>query len=98
MSGVIEDDPPAQSLSIGDNYQPSWLQTYGEGVMQFTKEKISLSAPIDSNLRAMGHLVVHPKVKLHHLTNTLQNLEAEDSKSWSMMLYIKEWWWLRGNN
>jgi hypothetical protein len=37
---------------------------------------MSISAPIDSNLRAVGHLVVHPKAQLHHLTNALQKLEV----------------------
>jgi hypothetical protein len=98
MPCVIEDDPPAQSLPPGENYQPSWIQMSRECVLQFTKGEMSLSTPINSNLRAVGHLVVHPKVQLHNSSNALQNLEVEDSKSWSMVLCIMEWWWLRGNN
>jgi hypothetical protein len=43
---------------------------------------MSLSARTDSNIRVVGHPIVHPKVQLHNLTNALQKLEAEDSKGW----------------
>jgi hypothetical protein len=63
---------------------------YGECVLHSVKKRMSLSNTIDPNLRAMAHPVIYPKVKLCHLINIMSKLEAEDSKSWSMVLCVEE--------
>jgi hypothetical protein len=80
MSCVIDNDPPSQSLHFGERYHPSWLQTSGECVLHFMKDRMS-SSIIGQYLRIEGNLGIDPKVKLYQLISSLYNLEEKDLKS-----------------
>jgi len=63
MLGVTDDDPPEQSLPLGEGNQPYWLQMSGERVQCFTKKRISFSSIISQHTRVEGHTRIFPKVK-----------------------------------